>query len=106
MDDPVLLQLPQLLGQHFGGSPGNQPLELTEPLGPPRQVPQNEGLILTADQIQGRFHRTVVAFPLLHPLASLSFWVLPHLKVRSLQKENFCYYGTMPQGKSQTLLEF
>lgn len=35
MDDPVLLQLPQLLGQHFGGSPGNQPLELTEPLGPP-----------------------------------------------------------------------
>ncbi|MGF6953338.1 hypothetical protein QF028_005843 [Neobacillus sp. B4I6] len=89
----ILLQLPQLLRQHFLRNIRHQPLQFTRPLFPMRQMAENYTLPFPPNHLKRRFHRYIV-FLLLHHTSSSSFRQAPkstyrtkrylyHLKVRT-----------------------
>ena len=86
----VALQFPQLLREHLGSGLRDQLVQFPVAQGAANQVPQDEGLVLAANQAQGRVHRAVetrtVAAHGRSP-CTVSFWVVWHLKVRTCKKE-------------------
>ncbi len=61
VDQLLGFQLPQLLGQHFGGGADDFPqLGKTELF--LRQMPKDQGLVLSADEVQSGLHRAVIFF--------------------------------------------
>ena len=56
-EDPVALQLSQLLGEHLGRDPGDRPPEPAEPRHPVPHVEQDHRLPLPADDPQRHPHR-------------------------------------------------
>src|SRR6185312_1039102 len=54
----VVLERPELLGQHPLGNPGHPPPQLAKPLGAGLQMKQDDTLPLAVDQVERRLYRT------------------------------------------------
>jgi len=61
VDHVVVLQFPKMLGKHFLGRAGNEPLQFAKSASVVFEIKQNERLPFSADDFGGEFDGTIFA---------------------------------------------